>query len=107
MYLLDKGTKRMSNEILSRINCLKIPHHGSAHSNEFYERVKNSTQNRLTTTVIGFNPSQDPKKAILKVFRESGDVYYMIDYKQDQFGCIETIVELTQCHRKMYYPTLS
>lgn len=92
--LLDRGTRQMSSEILSRMNYLKIPHHGSVHSNEFLAQVRTFEYNHLTSTVTRFNRSHDPKERILRAYAAMGDVYHVTNNNKDYYGCIETTVDI-------------
>lgn len=97
--LMDDGARRIKHdEFFSRINYIKIPHHGSCHSEEFLGMVvnyyKNYNNHWLTSTVTRFNKSNDPKDIILKRYCKLGDVYYITNNKANKVGCIETIVDI-------------
>lgn len=96
--LMDDGARRIKqDEFFSRINYIKIPHHGSDHSEEFLGMVthyyNNYNNHWLTSTVTRFNRSNDPKDRILKMYCKLGDVYYITN-DNNKVGCIETIVDI-------------
>lgn len=102
--LLDDGTKQMSSEILTRMNYVKIPHHGSNHSNDFLELMRQQNYTSLTSASTRYNPSNDPKEDVLRAYSELGHVYYVTDDNTPKAGCIETVVNImddvcvTHCH---------
>lgn len=92
--LLDDGTNMMSDEVLARINYIKIPHHGSDHSKEFQNKVKSFVDRKITSAVTRFNNSKDPKEPTLLAYNDLGDVYYITDERTYDFGCVETEVDV-------------
>ena len=92
--LLDEGTKMMSDEVLSRINYIKIPHHGSEHSKEFQFKVKRFGDIRTISTATRFDKKNDPKESTLRAYSELGDVYYVTNELTHKVGCIETEVDV-------------
>lgn len=92
--LVDAGTKKMGTEILTRMNYLKIPHHGSDQSNEFLALIRQQEFNCLTSTATRFNPKGDPKAPVLRAYSALGNVYFITDSTDEKIGCIETIVDV-------------
>lgn len=96
--LMDDGAKKIKkDEFFSRVNFIKIPHHGSCHSEEFLSMVVQSKKDNnhwLTSTVTRFNKKNDPKDRILKMYSKLGDVFYITNDKTNKAGCIETIIDI-------------
>ena len=90
--LMDDGTRMMSHEILSRINYVKIPHHGSKHSKELLNILRNYSTKGLTSSATSFNSSGAPQPKVLQAYSDMGNVYYVTDDRTHPIGCIETIV---------------
>lgn len=102
--LMDGGTLRMNDLILSRVKYIKIPHHGSDQSMAFLNLLRRYKLTGLTASATRFNNSQDPKPDILRAYRNMGEVYYITDDRTHPAGCIETVVKVindictTNCH---------
>ena len=92
--LLDDGARMMSEEVLARINYIKIPHHGSERSKEFQYKTKQFCDGGIIATTTRFNNSQDPKESTLSAYRDIGEVYFVTDERSDFAGCIETEVDV-------------
>lgn len=97
--LMDGGARKIEKEFFSKINYIKIPHHGSCHSEKFLgmvtnEYYKDDSHHWLTSTVTRFNRSNDPKDRILKMYSKLGDVFHITNDKTNKVGCIETIIDI-------------
>lgn len=92
--LMDDNTKKIHEVILSRINYVKIPHHGSEHSSEFQNILRHYENYRLTSATTRYNSSGDPKPSTLKAYCDMGKVFFVTDKKEYKVGCIETIVNV-------------
>ncbi len=98
--LVDAGTKKMGSEILTRMNYLKIPHHGSDQSNEFLTLIRQQKFNHLISTVTRFNPKGDPKDPVICAYSDFGTVYFITDKTIEKSGCIETVVDVANDYCK-------